>query len=110
MTDTGVKYREIPLPSGIYDSRMAALNACLKVISGSTISVEKVAVFEDPPRAILHISNAASESQKGPAPKWLSKLLGAAKDRQSLTTLKLDVDKKSRAEKSYILKYEINPA
>lgn len=110
MTDTGAKYREIPLPSGVYDSRMAALNACLKAISGSTISVEKVAVFEDPPRAILHISSTNSESQKERKSKWLPSFFGTAPKQKPLTTLELNVDKQSRADKSYTLKYEINPA
>ncbi len=110
MIDTGVKYREIPLPRGLYNSRMAALNACLKIISGSEVKVEKVAIFEDPPRAILHISNADFESQKEQKPKWLPSFFGAAPKQKPLTTLELNVDKQSRADKSYTLKYEINPA
>ena len=110
MTNTDLKYREISLPRGIYESRMAALNACLKTISGSAMCIEKIAIFEDPPHAILHISNELSQNQKRRNRQWLPRFIKANPQPQSHTTLKLDVDKKSRAEKSYILKYEINPA
>lgn len=110
MANTDVKYREILLPKGVYDTRMAALNACLKVISSSSVKVEKVAVFEEPPRAVLHISSGMSDSKKTPLPQWRPKFMGTPRKHERLTTLELNVDKQSRDKKSYTLKYEINPA
>ena len=102
--NTSVKYHEMPLPRGIYGSRMAALNACLKAISRSELCVKKVAIFEDPPSAILYILKDLPEKPKRPYSQWLGKFIKTNPKANAYTTLKLNVDNKSSVEKSYTLK------
>jgi len=49
-------------------SRMAALNACLNAMTASNLQIEKIAVFEDLPHALLQISQ---DKPKTPTPKDL---------------------------------------
>jgi len=68
MTKSELTFREIPLPMGTYSSRMAALNACLNAMTASNLQIEKIAVFEDLPHALLQISQ---DKPKTPTPKDL---------------------------------------
>lgn len=88
-----------------FKSSLDVINAVIKELREAQIDINKVAFFEDPLEAIVHI-NKAEEHKAGFL--WL-KILPISKRHNSIMQLKLSVFQKTNPHIPYLLKYEILP-
>jgi hypothetical protein len=78
------------IEGGRFKSPMAVLTAFVKELSHNHLNVKKIAVFEEPPIAILHIKTPSQSTKK---PAWLKRLImpNTTSGEDSLTVLELSV-------------------
>lgn len=92
-----------------YKSPMAVLTAFVKELSHNHLNVQKIAVFEEPPIAILHIKTPHQNVKK---PAWLKRLItpNSRLNEDEMTVLELKVAPKRDVSSPFRLNCQIIPA
>ncbi len=91
----------------VYSCPMAVLNACIQDLTRQKFDIKKIAIFESPPQAILHINNSGSVQ---PRKSWLNKLRSFKATSTKLTCVKLYVTRTSDSRTPFHLRYEFMPS
>ncbi len=99
-----VKTTEKLFNKSVYSCPMAILNACIRDLTHRKFDIKKIAIFEEPPQAILHIKEKSSTE---PPKSWLRKFRSAKETHSVMTCVKLYVTQNLDSKASFHLNYEI---
>lgn len=82
---------------------MVVLNSFIRALYDQKVDIQKVAIFEEPPCATLHIGQPQAQIN----PSWIQKLSFAKQAENKSALLEVKVMPKDEREAFYRLKYQI---